>query len=237
MNQDLNNKTEESLHKIIEEHKRTTSMFIHELRNPLSLIKGTLQYIEMKHPETKEYKYWSQLFELVQDMENMMSDASQLNSCTSLSFKQTNLLSLIQGVIDYYMPQAVKQNKKLSLIVASECEPMISSYTCDAAKLKQALSNLIKNALEATNTGDSIDLVIGLNLESPNPMLSIQVNDNGDPIPQEEIDTIFHPFVTYKKGGSGVGLALTQRIVEGHKGSIDVISNETLTSFTILLPL
>ena len=69
MNQEINPITEEAIQAIMEKHKRTISMFIHELRNPLSLIKGTLQYIEMKHPETKDYKYWNQIFELINDME------------------------------------------------------------------------------------------------------------------------------------------------------------------------
>ncbi len=53
--------------------------------NPLSLLKGTIQYIESKHPETKEFKYWNQLQDLVNDMEHMMVDASLLNTVNILS--------------------------------------------------------------------------------------------------------------------------------------------------------
>ena len=70
-----------------------------------------------------------------------------------------------------------------------------------------------------------------------NSNLSIQINDNGLAIPEEELDTIFMPFVTHKTGGTGVGLALAKKIVEAHKGSIQLSSTKELTSFTLLLPL
>ena len=68
-------------------------------------------------------------------------------------------------------------------------------------------------------------------------MLSIQINDTGQPIPEDEIATIFHPFVTNKTSGSGVGLALARRIIKSHLGTISVSSSTSLTSFTILLPM
>jgi signal transduction histidine kinase len=237
MNQEINPITEEAIQAIMEKHKRTISMFIHELRNPLSLIKGTLQYIEMKHPETKDYKYWNQIFELINDMEKMISDASLLNSCTTLNIQESNLLSLIQDLVDNYMPQAVNQKKQLYIKASPECEQSISSYPCDSTKIKQAISNLLKNALEATNEGNYIEVLINIDSTSAHPLLSIQINNNGKPIPEDEIDEIFKPFVTHKKGGTGIGLALAKFIIENHLGSIRVSSSDALTSFTILLPL
>ncbi|HPU62736.1 MAG TPA: HAMP domain-containing sensor histidine kinase [Mobilitalea sp.] len=237
MNQEYNLPTEEAIQKIREEYKNLTSMFIHELRNPLSLIKGTLQYIELKYPEAKDYKYWGQLFELIGEMEKMMSDASLLNSCAALNMKHTNLLNLIQGVVNNYKPQAENQNKQLSVKTSQDCKEILSSYYCDPDKIKQVISNLIKNALEATSPGNFIEVVISTDSYQSRPMLSIQVNNNGPKIPEDQIENILKPFVTYKKGGSGIGLALAKRIIENHMGSISVSSSEALTSFNILLPI
>lgn len=237
MNLDSNSTIDELIQKIKEDYKNTTSMFIHELRNPLSLLKGTLQYIEMKNPEAKSYKYWSQLFELIHEMESMMSDASMLNACATLNIKETNLLSVIENVVNNYMPQADNQQKQLLIKTSPDSEPIITSYSCDSDKIKQVISNLIKNALEATSSGNFIEIVISITSEKNRPMLSIQINNNGQPIPEDEIDSIFNPFVTYKKGGSGIGLALAKRIIENHMGSINVSSTAALTCFTILLPL
>lgn len=236
MYQDYSQINDELIQKIMDDNKRITSMFIHELRNPLSLIKGTLQYIEMKHLEVKEYKYWSQLSELIMDMEHLMTDASLLNSSTTLNIKDINLLALIQLVVDNYSPQADNQQKSLKFKYASESESVFSSYPCDPDKIKQVLSNLLKNALEATSPGNCIEIILSINSKDTESMLSIQVNNNGQPIPEDEIDTIFNPFVTHKAGGTGIGLALAKRIVEAHMGSIQVSSNVSLTGFTILLP-
>ncbi len=237
MYQDYSQTNDGLIHKIMDDNKNITSMFIHELRNPLSLIKGTIQYIEMKHQEVKDYKYWSQLSELIQDMEHCMTDASLLNSITTLDIKDTNLLNLIQVVVDNHSPQADNQKKFLTFKHTAECESVCSSYPCDSDKIKQVLSNLLKNALEATEPGNYIELILSICSTDSGSMLSLQINNNGQPIPDDEIDTIFNPFVTYKTGGSGIGLALAKRIIEAHMGNIQVSSTDTLTGFTILLPL
>jgi signal transduction histidine kinase len=224
---------------ILVDYKRTTSMFIHELRNPLSLMKGTLQYIETKHPETKEFKYWGQLQELVRDMETMMSDASQLNTCNNINKDNHNLLALLNSIMNNFMPQAADQQIDLAMELEDGCEAYFSSYPCDAAKLKQVFSNLIKNAFEATSPGNSIRISLRYlpGDEEILPKLSIRISNNGLPIPEDELQNIFVPFVTYKKGGTGVGLAIVKKIIELHYGSVSVSSDESLTSFTILLPL
>lgn len=237
MSQEYSLTTEEVVQKVMEEYKKLTSMFIHELRNPLSLMKGTLQYIEIKHPEAKNYKYWDQLFELISEMEKMMSDASLLNSCATLNFSRVDLLGLIDGVVRNYKPQAENQQKRLSLTASEKSLPVITSYYCDPDKMKQVFSNLIKNALEATSPGDFIEIVIDIESSENVSMLSIQINDNGQQVPEDQIDKIFEPFVTYKKGGNGIGLALVKRIIGNHMGSITVTSSKELTSFKILLPI
>ena len=224
---------------IIADNKRTTSMFVHELRNPLSLLKGTIQYIEMKHPETVEFKYWSQMQDLVNDMEHMMADASLLNTYNNLKKEPTNLISLVSGIKNSFMPQAISHEIDLTLTIEPGCEPYFIDYNCDPLKLKQALSNLIKNAFEATKPGDYIHIGLGnlLGNDQVPPKLVIHIINNGLPIPEDEIDNIFVPFVTYKKGGTGIGLAVVKKIIDLHYGSIGVVSKDAFIEFTVLLPL
>lgn len=224
---------------MIDENKKTTSMFVHELRNPLALLKGTVQYIEQKHPEAREYKYWDQLQDLLNDMEHIMADASQLNICNYIHKESTNLLQLIRNVIDSFMPQALTQEVTLSLSINPGCEEYFEDYECDSVKMKQVFSNLVKNALEATDSGHFIEVRLSYQEgECPAPSkLLIQVGNNGSPIPEDEISNIFTPFVTYKKGGTGIGLALVKKVIDLHYGSVCVESDENLTSFTVMLPL
>lgn len=227
------------IQKMISDNKRTTSMFVHELRNPLSLLKSTIQYIESKHPEAKEFKYWNQMPELVDDLEHMMADASLLNAYNTIKKETIDLIALLRNVKNSFMPQASNKQIDLELILKEGCEPYFSSYSCDSAKLKQVFSNLIKNAFEATLPGNFIHIILSYLPEEglTAPKLSFQISNNGNPIPEEEVDNIFTPFVTYKKGGTGIGLAIAKKIIDLHYGNISVDSNEELTSFSILLPI
>jgi len=230
---------EDIIKAINSENKKTTSMFVHELRNPLALLKGTIQYIELKHPDAKEFKYWEQMQDLVNDMEHIMADATLLNTYSHLNKDNTNLITLINSIKSNFMPQALTLQIDLSILIDPNSEEYFTSYSCDAIKLKQAISNLIKNAFEATTPGNFIHIELKyLPKESTSlPKLSLQISNNGSQIPADALENIFIPFVTYKKGGTGVGLALVKKVVDLHYGSICVESSEDLTAFTILLPL
>ncbi|MDD3172736.1 MAG: HAMP domain-containing sensor histidine kinase [Herbinix sp.] len=224
---------------IIDDNKKTTSMFVHELRNPLSLLKGTIQYIEQKHPEAASYKYWDQMEDLLDDMEHIMADASLLNICNYIHKENVNLITLINNVTSSFMPQALTEHIDLAITVEPGSEEYFNSYPCDSIKIKQVLGNLIKNAFEATKAGNYIHINLKyLPGECPLPSkLSIQISNNGYQIPDDVIHDIFIPFVTHKKGGTGIGLALVKKVIDLHYGSICVDSNPDLTSFTIQLPL
>jgi signal transduction histidine kinase len=226
----------ETIHSAADDMGKITSVFLHELRNPLSLIKGTLQYIELKHPEARSYKYWDQLFELMDDMENMIFEFSQFNFC-SIKRSYINLHGLIISVRDNFMPRASRQHVELTLTEEAGCIKYFNLYYCDAPKIKQVLVNIIKNAFEAVPEGGFIRINLGLKKSSDARMLSITVSNNGPAIPQDQLEQIFEPYVTYKKGGTGIGLALAKRIIGLHEGSISVRSDSETTSFEILLPL
>jgi signal transduction histidine kinase len=233
-----NPELETAIQTIIATNKKTTSMLVHELRNPLALLKGTIQYIETKQPEVKNYKYWDQVQDLIDDMERIMQDASLLNNSNQLSKEDINLISLMEGILNSFMPQAASQEIDLTLTVAPGSDASYSSYHCDGGKLKQVFTNIIKNAFEATKSGDFIHIelsVLPADDHCPSK-LSITISNNGHPIPQEALESIFQPFVTFKKNGTGVGLALARKVIDLHYGSISVVSDEHLTAFTILLP-
>ncbi len=227
------------LQSIVASHKKATSMLVHELRNPLALLKGTIQFIETKQPEVRTYKYWDQVQDLINDMERIMQDASLLNNVKQLVKEDTNLISLMENITESFMPQAISQEVELTLTVAEDSKAAYMNYNCDSGKLKQVFTNIIKNAFEATQPGNFIHIVLALvpgTVSSPRK-LSIAISNNGEPIPEDALETIFHPFVTFKKNGTGVGLALAKSIIDLHYGSISVVSDQGLTSFTIQLPL
>lgn len=233
-----NPEIENALNTILADNKKATSMFVHELRNPLSLLKGTLQYIELKHPEAKDFKYWDQMQDLILDMEHIMADASLFNTYNHIHKEETDLILLIENLVNSFMPQAFTKEIELSVTVDPGSETFFTAYSCDGIKLKQGLINLVKNAFEATSPGNFIHIDLKyLPGESISPSkLSIDISNNGQPIPEAALENIFVPFVTYKKGGTGIGLALVKKVVDMHYGSISVESDPSLTVFRIQLP-
>jgi signal transduction histidine kinase len=111
-------------------------------------------------------------------------------------------------------------------LAAAGCELRIEtdpglSLTGDRAKLRRVLINLIRNAFQASGQGGLVDIRIGLD---GHDFRTINVSDNGPGIPEDRLDEITKPFFTTKEKGSGLGLALTQRIIEEHGGTMRVES-------------
>jgi len=103
---------------------------------------------------------------------------------------------------------------------------------CDYSRIKQALLNLLLNALEASKAGDTVEITTW----NEGPFISIIVEDTGQGISSEDMENIFKPFFTTKTRGSGLGLAIIDRIVKEHGGDIEVDSEVGKgTKFTIKL--
>ncbi|MDK9718635.1 MAG: ATP-binding protein, partial [Trichlorobacter sp.] len=104
----------------------------------------------------------------------------------------------------------------------------------DAEKIRQALLNLLKNALEALPLGGTICITI--NHDAHDSLIT--VSDSGHGIPNQDLPLIFEPFFTRKGAGTGLGLSITRQIIEEHGGAINVSSEPVHgTSFMIRLPL
>jgi signal transduction histidine kinase len=103
----------------------------------------------------------------------------------------------------------------------------------DANQIKQALVNLIKNAMQATTRGGTLTVETGQNPDD----VWVSVADTGGGIPKEQVNHIFEPFYTTKEKGTGLGLMIVQRIVRQHRGHIELESREGQgTTFRIWLP-
>ncbi|MDF2609914.1 MAG: hypothetical protein K0R92_1388 [Lachnospiraceae bacterium] len=210
------------------------SQISHEFRNPLTLIKSTVQLIESMHPEIKDFKYWDQLNTDISESEALLTDFSKFNNGLNVILKKQDFLLLIKSVECTFRPMAEQKGIDLTLSIAKECVPYFSNYPHDPIKMQQVFKNLIRNAFEATEKGNYIN--IECKVHTPTH-LTVAVHNNGQMIPEEILPTIFEPFITYKSGGSGLGLAISSRIVKAHNGIITVSSSEEQTSFIVNLPL
>lgn len=214
--------------------KNLSSQICHEIRNPLTLIKSTSQLIETTNPEVQNIKYWGQLKEDIHELELLLEEFSTYNHSETVNRQNQNILLLLKSILASFQAAANQKGVDLSLYIDDEDIPCYTLYSFDRIKMKQVITNILKNALEATEKGNYIQIVCRTE-DSSN--LLITITNNGSPIPGDILPTIFTPFVTYKANGSGLGLAISSNIIKAHGGSLTVTSTEEETSFSIRLPM
>ncbi len=136
---------------------------------------------------------------------------------------------VVRDTLDLLRPEL--DNRRLRVVerLASDPPPV----RLDPSQLKQALVNLVKNAMQAMTKSGTLTLSTGATAEN----VWIAVADTGGGIPPERLNRLFQPFQTTKERGSGLGLMVVQRIVRGHGGRIDFESKVGQgTTFTLWLP-
>jgi two-component system sensor histidine kinase HydH len=126
-------------------------------------------------------------------------------------------------------PQAAGQGVRLKLLSAAGALPRID---VDPEKIEQAVLNLVLNALEAMPDGG--DLTVGAEFEAGK--LRMVVGDSGRGIPAEIQDHILHPYFSTKGTGTGMGLALAEKLVRQHQGQLEFKTGSAGTTFSIVLP-
>ena len=134
----------------------------------------------------------------------------------------------MESTVDLIRQEATEKNIEIVALLDRNL-PLVP---CDYSRIKQALLNLLLNALEASKAGDTVEITTW----NEGPFISIIIEDTGKGISSEEMENIFKPFFTTKTRGSGLGLAIIDRIVKEHGGDIEVESEAGKgTRFTIKL--
>lgn len=208
----------------------TLSQISHEINNPLTLIYSTIQLLSLKHPELDKDDLWSQLLSDVDYLKQLTVSLSSYTHGSSLNIKNTDLRYLLHDIKSSWLPTANQAGKQLLFHISDN----LPSIDCDSIKLKQCLFNLIKNSFEATSANDTIEITAFADSSS----ITMTVSDTGDGLDEAQIKHIFEPFTTYKSGGHGLGLAITEKIIKAHHGTIQVSSQKDKgTCFAITLPI
>lgn len=201
--------------------------FAHEIRNPLTLINSSLQLLETDCPAVLDCALWPQIRQDVQELLRLLNDMSSLNKSGHIT-KTLIPVSRLFSTIDASV-RPMMEKKGIQFIVT--VEPSLSDVNlfADLLKLKEAIVNLLLNAMDAVselNENREILLLAESAAISASkqtePCVLIHVRDNGPGIPSEYMDTLFEPFVTHKPQGTGLGLRIVQNIITLHGGSVSV---------------
>lgn len=206
------------------------STIAHELRNPLSSIRASAQHLRSEYSSNPELcEFLNIIIDEVDMLNTRTTEFLRFARPVEPVFQEVNLSDLIRGTVQFMQSYMEEQGVRVEVEVA-----VPFSITADPNQLKEALRNLIINAVQAMPEGGVLSLVAQ---PEPSDRVSISVRDTGVGIPPENLDRIFTPFFTTKAKGSGLGLANVQKIAESHGGTISVQSQVGVgTVVRLLLP-
>jgi signal transduction histidine kinase len=211
----------------------------HDLKNPISVITGFTDLLQRVGPlNQKQIEYTHRIQAAAENMEGLVRCLLQLTRQeigTILKKEVVAVNELISEVTNEFQPQANIKEQTLLFELSKE-EPSVNS---DPFQLKQALRNLVGNAIKYTQTGGSISL----SLATKQDVVEVNVKDTGCGIPANELPLIFNRFhrvgneALKGEEGDGLGLAIAKSIIEQHGGKITVESELGKGScFTFTLP-
>ena len=204
------------------------SKFAHEIRNPLTTLYSTVQLIEVKHPEVKEFAHWSSLTYDIEFMNHLLDEMSDFTKSERLQPETFDFRSFLETLTLAFAASIEQSNVEY----LSKLELSIHQITGDKTKLQEVFWNLLKNAYEAALPDKSVSL----HAKQVDKDIIVTISDTGCGIPEERLPTIFEPFVTYKKQGTGLGLAICDHIIKAHGGTITVESTLGVgTTFSVTL--
>lgn len=227
-----NETAKQIISQLLENHHTAISTIAHEIRNPLTLVSSSLQVMQIQHPEVKEFLHWKQTLDDVEFMRQLLEELSTFNNGNTLHYSVFSIEKLLKNIAVSFAISLEERNGSVKL--TSSIPSTLGDMTGDKIKLEEVFFNLLNNARDAVGTDGNITLTSA----RQNDTLTILIKDDGCGIPAEHLDSIFEPFKTYKTGGTGLGLALSKRIIESHNGKISVSSQPGKGStFTIKLPI
>jgi PAS domain S-box-containing protein len=204
----------------------------HEIRNPLTTIKGFIQLIgNGSIAEQNQKGYIDLTLSELDRINQIVNEFLSVSNPQDLRLQRKEISSIIETVTSLLDPQAILNKVQIWSHIAPDLPPV----WCAENQMKQVFINIIKNAIEAMPDGGNIFIDVK---QTDANYLSIRCTDEGCGIPKERIPYLGEPFYTLKEKGTGLGLMMCYRIIEAHQGRIHVTSQlNSGTAIDILLPL
>jgi signal transduction histidine kinase len=201
----------------------------HEIRNPLSSLKGFTQLQNERYPNTNDF--YPIMIQEIDRINMIVNDLMYLGKPKEIHFGKES----IEGIIAYTLSLTRQHAESQAVTIETLMEGPLPTLECDSKQLKQVFINLIKNAIEAMPGGGSIKIIVKV---IKGQKMSISIEDDGIGIEEDKIKNIGKPFYTTKSDGTGLGLMVTNQIIEDHKGSFNIRSRQKDgTKVEVVLPI
>jgi len=201
-----------------------SSRMAHDLRNPLSVIKNSMEILKIRLNDNMDEKVNHQLSMVgraVSRMSHQIVDVLDFVNIANLKVQSSSIITILESAI---MSTDIPKSVKINLPNNS------ATALCDPFRLEVVFSNLLKNASQAVNN----DGEITLRIIDKNDDVFIEIEDSGQGVLETNMDKIFEPLFTTKQTGTGLGLASCKSIVKKHGGILSVRNNPTV--FTVQIP-
>ncbi|WP_419954173.1 ATP-binding protein [Neobacillus niacini] len=188
----------------------------HEIRNPLSSLKGFTQLQQERYPNTNDF--YPIMIQEIDRINSIVEDLMTLGKPKEIKFSKANIEEIIAYTLSITQQEAERQGVSVETTMTGPLPPL----DCDSKQLKQVFINLIKNAIESMSEGGKIKVSVKV-LDGTKMNISIQ--DEGSGIDEESIPNLGEPFFTTKTDGTGLGLMVSNQIVQDHNGEITIKSS------------
>jgi two-component system sensor histidine kinase HydH len=204
----------------------------HEIRNPLSSIKGMASYFESKFVKgSDDREAAGVLIKEVERLNRVISELLNFASPSELKKKRTDINDVIEHSVRLVQSDAQSKNIQIKWSRSENLPHLL----IDEDRLSQCLLNLYVNAMQAMETGGVLTIK---SLLDANKSVKVEVADTGKGIGTDDLQKIFNPYFTTKSSGTGLGLAIVHKIIEAHGGRITIRSTpDKGTIFTLILPI
>ncbi len=210
----------------------------HEIRNPLEGIQLFTELLERRLDKEGDRELTKRIREEIKTLNNLVNNFLHFARPPRLERRDRDVREVLEEAIALALPRS---RNGVEIDRSYEDVPPVP---LDSAQMKQAFLNILMNALDALEANGRIGVAVrSLTAERRKysdrgeGAVEIEVSNNGKPIPPGDIDKIFMPFFTTSEGGTGLGLPIVHRIIEGHGGDVWVESgHEQHTSFHVVLP-
>jgi two-component system sensor histidine kinase HydH len=190
----------------------------HEIRNPLSSIRGFAQFLcHALKDRAKEKEYAEIMVIEVDRINRVVTDLLTFARPMKAELAPTDVTDIIEHSVRLVQEEAQSRRVKIQMNISN-----LTKLPLDQSQISQALLNLLLNAIQALDSEGLVE--IGAVLNTSESRLHLWVEDDGPGIARDKIKRIFEPFYTTKEKGTGLGLAIVNKIVENHNGEINVIS-------------
>ena len=205
----------------------------HEVRNPLSSIKMSLQILEKRmNPAGNDLKRFKIAQKEVEHLEELVNNVLVFAKPVEPKMAPVDLFKVLEQVLA--LAEKGIADKHIDVRIEKSDIPQV---TVDAAMITDALLNIIRNAADAVEEKGTIKIKVN-NVSGDYPAVVVQIEDNGCGIDEEDMPHLYNPFFTRKKYGTGLGLSQVVKIIELHRGTIDIASERGKgTKVGITLPI